>query len=55
MWVTREGNRPVVLLPRGIASPRRLARGLPFLEALRLLRLELVTVSAVAARGSMNP
>ena len=37
---------------RGIDSLRRMARGLPLLEA---LRLEPVTVSAAAARGSMNP
>jgi hypothetical protein len=52
VWVTREGNRPVALHRRGIDSPQRLARGLPFLEA---LRLEPVTVPAAAARGSMNP
>ncbi|MCX6634891.1 MAG: hypothetical protein NT090_07395 [Acidobacteria bacterium] len=55
VWVTREGNRPVALHQRGIDSPKRLAYGLPFQEALRLLRLEPVTVSASAARGSMNP
>jgi hypothetical protein len=39
VWVTREGNRPVVLHQRGIDSPRRVAYALPFLEALRRLRL----------------
>jgi hypothetical protein len=39
VWVTREGNCPVVLHQRGIETPRRVAYGLPFPEALRLLRL----------------